>query len=93
MGAPASTTRPPPSTYVQSEIRSAALARRNLTYVKNRFRFGYALLTELNEARQNLVVADNQRVDASIDAALAAAALARATGTLEPPPSPGHPRS
>ena len=27
MGAPSSTTRPPPSTYVWSEMRSAALAR------------------------------------------------------------------
>jgi outer membrane protein TolC len=65
--------------------RSVALARKNLTYLENRFKFGYALITELNEARLNLVSSENQRADAAIDAALAQAALARATGTLTAP--------
>jgi outer membrane protein len=70
--------------------RSLLLARKNVAYMENRFRFGYALLTELNEARQNYVATSNQRVDAAIDAALAASALARATGTLQPPQLPIH---
>ncbi|MDB5097033.1 MAG: outer rane efflux protein [Cyanobacteria bacterium RYN_339] len=46
--------------------RSVALARKNQTYLENRFKFGYALLTELNEARVNLVTSENQRADAAI---------------------------
>lgn len=69
--------------------RSVNLARQNLLYRQNRFRFGYALLTESNQARQNLVVSDNQRADATIDLALARAALARATGTLTAPKAVG----
>lgn len=68
--------------------RSVAVATRSVAYLENRFRFGYALITELNEARQNLVTANMQRTDAQIDAALARSALARATGTLEAPVKP-----
>jgi len=65
--------------------RSVALATKNLKWLEGRFKFGYAVVTELNEARQTLKVASNQRIDALIDYQLAGAALDRATGSLRAP--------
>lgn len=65
--------------------RSVALATKNLKWLEGRFKFGYAVVTELNEARQTLKVAANQRIDALIDYQLAGAALDRATGSLRAP--------
>jgi outer membrane protein TolC len=65
--------------------RSESLAAKNLTWIQGRFKFGYALLVELNEARVNLISSRNQRVDAQIDYVLADAALRKAMGTLEAP--------
>ncbi|MEB3195708.1 MAG: TolC family protein [Candidatus Sericytochromatia bacterium] len=64
--------------------RSVALATRNLAWLENRYRYGYALVTELNEARQSLKLASHQQIDARIDHALAIASLARATGEWAP---------
>lgn len=68
--------------------RSETLATANLKWLEGRFKFGYALPVELNEARVNLVTARTQRVDAQIDHQLAQAALQRAMGQLQPPPEP-----
>ncbi|MOA38649.1 Outer membrane efflux protein [compost metagenome] len=65
--------------------RSEALATKNLSWLEGRFKFGYALLVELNEARVNLISSRNQRVDAQIDYQLAEAALHKAMGKLEAP--------
>lgn len=65
--------------------KSEQLAAKNLTWIEGRFKFGYALLVELNEARVNLISSRNQRVDAQIDYLLAEAALRKAMGTLEAP--------
>lgn len=62
--------------------KSETLATKNLTWIEGRFKFGYALLVELNEARVNLISSRNQRVDAQIDYQLAAAALQKAIGIL-----------
>lgn len=65
--------------------RAETLAAKNLRWVEGRFKFGYALLTELNEARGNLVSARNQRLDSEIDHRLALAAMRKALGRLEAP--------
>ncbi len=65
--------------------RAETLAAKNLKWVEGRFKFGYALLTELNEARGNLVSARNQRLDSDIDHRLALAAMRKALGRLEAP--------
>jgi outer membrane protein TolC len=65
--------------------KSETLATKNLTWIEGRFKFGYALLVELNEARVNVTSARNQRADAQIDYQLAEAALAKAMGQLEAP--------
>jgi outer membrane protein TolC len=62
--------------------KSETLATKNLTWLEGRFKFGYALLVELNEARVNLISSRNQRVDAQIDSQLAAAARQTAMGVL-----------
>jgi outer membrane protein len=65
--------------------KSEQLAAKNLTWIEGRFKFGYALLVELNEARVNLISSRNQRADAQIDYQLAEAALKKAMGKLEAP--------
>lgn len=65
--------------------RSVKLAEQALDYVSKRHGFGYALLTEVNEARLDAVTARSNRTDAQIDRTLARAALLRATGLLEAP--------
>ena len=69
--------------------RAETLAAKNLTWVEGRFKFGYALLTELNEARGNLVSARNQRLDSEIDYRLALAALRKSLGRLAAPRTRG----
>lgn len=65
--------------------RAETLAAKNLTWVEGRFKFGYALLTELNEARGGWRQARNQRLDSEIDHRLALAAMRKALGRLEAP--------
>lgn len=65
--------------------RAVDLARKTLDYLARRYAAGYALLTEVNAARVDLVTAETNHTDALIDRTLARAALQRATGTFASP--------
>ncbi|HEY9765152.1 MAG TPA: TolC family protein [Chroococcales cyanobacterium] len=62
--------------------KGSALAERTLKWVETRFRQGYSLQVEVNDARTSWLIAKNQQLQALVDYQIARADLAKALGLL-----------